>query len=179
MHFVFLYGRPATGKFTIAKSVADATGFRLFHNHLIVDATLALYDFGTAGFIALRDELWRTTFARLARDTQLPGVIFTFNPENSVPQAFVDDLFMLFEQAGATVHCVELTCPEPEIERRLDDPSRREFAKLTDVELYRRLRAEGVFDTPVIRRNRLVLDTQAIAPAEAAGRIVALCSEGK
>jgi hypothetical protein len=176
MHFVFLYGRPATGKLTVARDVAQRTGFRLFHNHLIVDATLAVYDFGTAGFIALRDELWRTAFARLARDAELPGLIFTFNPENTVPQAFVDDLFALFDEAGAAVHCVELTCPDDEIERRLDTDARRAFGKLTDAALFRKLRAEGVFDQPSIRRNRLVIDTLATPPADAAARIAALVS---
>lgn len=175
MHFVFLYGRPATGKLTVAKELATATGFRLFHNHLIVDATLAVYDFGTAGFIALRDELWRTAFARIARDTGIEGVIFTFNPENSVPQAFVDDLFVLFEQAGATIHCVELTCEEDEIERRLASGSRQTFGKLTDVDLYRDLRAKDVFAQPVIRRDRLVIDTGRVSAAEAAAQIAGQC----
>jgi hypothetical protein len=174
MHFVFLYGRPATGKLTVANEVAKRTGFRVFHNHLVVDATLAVYDFGTAGFIALRDELWRTAFTRLARDTDLPGLIFTFNPENTVPQAFVDDLFAMFDAAGATVHCIELTCPDDEIERRLDTASRRAFGKLTDATRYRTLRDEGAFDQPSIRRNRLVIDTLATPPAEAAERIAGL-----
>lgn len=176
MHFVFLYGRPATGKLTVAREVARRTGLRLFHNHLIVDATLAVYDFGTAGFIALRDELWRTAFARIARDKELEGVIFTFNPENTVPQAFVDDLFALFDETGATTHCVELTCPDDEIEKRLDTTSRRAFGKLTDAALYRKLRDQGVFEQPEIRRNRLVIDTLTTPPREAAERIAALLS---
>ncbi len=171
MNFVFLYGRPATGKLTVAREVARHTGFRLFHNHLIVDATLAVYDFGTAGFIALRDELWRAAFTRIARDTDLSGIIFTFTPENTVPQAFIDDLFAGFEQAGAAIHCVELTCPDAEIERRLDSASRREFGKVTDAALYRQLRDDGVFDAPVIRRNRLVIDTSATPAKDAAAQI--------
>jgi len=174
MPFVFIFGRPATGKLTVARELARLTGFRLFHNHLIVDAAKAVYDFGTPGFIALRDDLWRAAFTRLSRDPALPGLVFTFNPENSVPQAFVDDLFALFDQAGATVHCIELTCPEAEIERRLDSAVRHEFGKLTDVALYRTLRDQGAFETPVIRRNRLVIDTHASTPSEAAQRICAL-----
>ena len=175
VHFVVLHGRPATGKLTIARELARTTGYRLFHNHLIVDAALAVYDFGTPGFVALRDELWRTAFARLARDPDLPGLIFTFNPESSVPQAFIDDLLARFDAAGATITCVELVCTEAEIENRLDRASRRDFSKLTDVALYRRLRDGGVFDTPVIRRPGLVLDTGVLTAEEAALRIAALC----
>ncbi len=171
MEFVFIFGRPATGKLTVASELARLTGHRLFHNHLIVDAVKAVYDFGTAGFIALRDELWRAAFTRLARDPDLPGLIFTFNPESSVPQDFVDDLFALFEKAGAEIKCVELTCPEDEIERRLDATSRQDFGKLTDAALYRSLKSQGVFDTPVIRRNRLVIDTGTTSANEAAQRI--------
>lgn len=171
MQFVFLYGRPATGKLTVARELSRLTGLRLFHNHLIVDAVLAVYDFGTAGFIALRDELWRAAFARIARDPGLPGIIFTFNPESSVPQAFVDDLFALFESAGASIRCFELTCPDAEIARRLDSADRRTRRKLTDAALYRDLVAQGTFDRPVIRRNRFVFDTADTPPADTAAAI--------
>ncbi len=35
---VYLYGPPAVGKLTVATELQRLTGFRLFHNHLTVDA---------------------------------------------------------------------------------------------------------------------------------------------
>src|SRR3712207_8263459 len=33
-HLLFLHGPPAVGKLTVARRVAELTGWRLFHNHL-------------------------------------------------------------------------------------------------------------------------------------------------
>ncbi len=173
MQFVFLYGKPATGKLTVGRKLADLTEYPLFHNHLIVDAVLAIHPFGSAGFIAMRDVLWRAAFGEIVKADDLPGLIFTFNPEQTVPQSFIDDLFTMFEEAGHQIRVFELTCPEEEIERRLNAPSRAAHEKLKDVELYRRISGEGFFEQPVITRNRVVIDTHNQTPAAAAKAIAA------
>jgi hypothetical protein len=173
MKLLFLHGPPASGKLTVAREVAARNGWRLFDNHLTVDLALALCDFGTPGFVALREQVWLAGFRRALAD-RLPGLIFTFNPENSVPQRFIDDLFAEFAAAGAEIIPVELTADEAEIERRLGAASRHDKRKLTDLALYRRLRDAGVFRSPVIPPSRLRLDTGRLTPAEAAERIAAL-----
>jgi len=172
MKLLVLHGPLAAGKLTIAREVAALTGWRLFHNHLTVNLALAVYDFGTPGFVALREQIWLTVFRRALAD-RLPGVIFTFNPENSVPQKFIDDLFAEIAAAGGEVIPVELTATEAELERRMATSSRVENGKLTDLTLYRELRAAGTFLTPVIHHSRLSLDTGQLSPTSAARQIVA------
>ena len=58
MKLAFIFGLPAVGKLTIARELAERTGWRLFHNHEAVDAALARHEFGTPGFVALREEIW-------------------------------------------------------------------------------------------------------------------------
>ena len=99
--------------------------------------------------------------------------MFTFTPENSVPQKFIDDLFAEVAAAGGELIPVELTSSEAEIERRLAHDSRVQPGKLTDLALYRRLRDASAFRTPVIPSSRLRLDTGARPPAEAVREIVA------
>ncbi|MCX6950819.1 MAG: shikimate kinase [Verrucomicrobia bacterium] len=171
MKLLFLHGPPAAGKLTVACEVAARTGWRLFHNHLTVNLALAVYDFGTPGFIALREEVWLAVFRRALAD-HLPGLIFTFNPENSVPQRFIDELFAEVAAAGGEVIPVELTASEAELERRMGLDSRVQHGKLTDLALYRQLRAAGTFLTPVIPGSRLRLDTGTLSPEECAARIV-------
>ncbi len=173
MKLIFLYGRPAVGKVTVARELARLTGWRLFHNHLTVNLALALCDFGTPGFVALREQVWFAGFRRALAD-RLPVLIFTFNPENTVPQRFIDELCAEITAAGGEVIPVELTAPEAEIERRLGSESRRRDGKLNDVALYCRLRDAGVFDIPILPTPRLRLDTTTLAPAEAAARIAGL-----
>ena len=186
MNLVFLYGPPATGKYTVGRELAARTGYRFFHNHLVVDTALSVYDFGTPGFVELRDTIWRAVFTRVARkpdpdrdhDKDQPaGLLFTFNPETSVRQEFIDWLFGDYAASGVRILSVELVASESEIERRLGADSRRQFGKLTDLELYRRLRAAGVFSAPRIPRTDLRIDTQAYSPADAAQQIAQALAE--
>lgn len=170
MHLLFLHGPAAAGKYTVAKKLAALTGYELYHNHLVVDEVLKNHVFGTPGFVAERDRRWREYFA------QFPGpgranLIFTFNPENSVPQAFIDWLFAEPVRRGVKLTSVEITADETVIESRIASQQRQQFKKLTDVALYRRLRDTGAFATPLIPRTELRIDTGKVLPAEAAALI--------
>jgi hypothetical protein len=170
MKILFIYGRPAVGKLTVAREVAKRTGGRLFHNHLTVNLVLALHDFGTPAFVALREKMWLEAF-RSALAERIPLLIFTFNPEDSVPQAFIDRLFAEVAAAGAEMIPVELTTRESVIEERLGSESRRREGKMLDLATYRSLRARGVFETPRIPTPLLVIDTESRSPSDSATRI--------
>jgi chloramphenicol 3-O-phosphotransferase len=156
MKLIFLHGAPAVGKLTVARELAALTGFRLFHNHLTVDLVSSLFPFGSEPFVRLREQIWLAAFAEAARaDVSL---IFTFNPESTVRERFVQDAIDVVTASGGTVVFVELTCADEELERRLEDASRIEFGKLASVEQYRDLRAAGAFRFPKLP-NGLTLDT--------------------
>jgi hypothetical protein len=173
MKLLFIYGRPAVGKLTVARAVAERTGGRLFHNHMTVNLVLSVFDFGTPAFVALRERIWMDVFRRAIAE-KLPLLIFTFNPEDSVPQRFIDDLFREVSASGGEVIPVELTASEGAIEARLGNASRRKEGKTLDVKMYRALRVKGTFESPRIAAPRLTLDTEKLSPAEAAEQIAAL-----
>ncbi len=171
MNLVFIHGRPATGKLTVARKLVTLTGYELYHNHIAVDEALQLHAFGTPGFIQLRDLLWRQYFMRAAQKRP-PGVIFTFSPENSVPQEFIDWIFCEWAQT-TPLFSIELHASEAALEHRLTASTRRYFKKLTDLSLYRQLRARGFFNSPVIPHTDLRLNTERVSADEAARQIVA------
>jgi hypothetical protein len=56
-HLFILHGLAAAGKFTVGSlchQQLEPLGVRFFHNHLVVDAVKALFDFGTPAFIEMR-----------------------------------------------------------------------------------------------------------------------------
>ena len=167
MLLVFLHGPAAAGKYTVGRELAAGTGFELYHNHLVVDEVLKQHAFGTPGFVAERDRRWREHFAAAAADPRR-RLIFTFNPENSVPQAFIDWLFTELPARGTTLHSVGLVLSEPAIEARLGSDQRKGFRKLTDLALYRQLRDTGTFATPIIPRTDLEIDTEHATPSDSA-----------
>ncbi|HEY4247616.1 MAG TPA: hypothetical protein VGM64_12210 [Lacunisphaera sp.] len=172
MNLVFLHGRPATGKLTIARKLVTLTGYQLHHNHIAVDEALQLYAFGTPGFIQRREQLWREFFIRTAKQLP-PGVVFTFSAENTVPQSFIDWLFGEWSAIGIRLLSVELVASEAAIEARLGASQRKHFKKITELSLYRELRSRGAFNSPVIPRSDLQINTEKSSADEAAREIVA------
>jgi len=149
MRLVFLFGLPGSGKLTVAKELSALTGWKLFHNHLIVDLLLAVFPFGSKEFIELREQIWLSVFAAAAA-SQMPGLIFTFNPENTVRQSFIEQTLSLLSKHRARVEFVEMLCEESALENRLDTPERRAYKKMLSVTDYRELRNRSVFAFPVM-----------------------------
>ena len=170
MKLIFLYGLPGTGKLTIARELSQLTGYKLFHNHLTVDLLLSVFEFGSAPFVELREKIWLSVFEKAA---SLPALIFTFNPENSVRQSFIENMIRTVESRGGEVLFVEVVCDPAKLERRLDTPERRTHKKLVSPELFRKLKAEGVFDSPKMPVPKLTLNSTETSPQENAMEIVA------
>jgi chloramphenicol 3-O-phosphotransferase len=177
MKLVFLYGLPATGKLTVAQKLATLTGYKLFHNHLVVDLLLSVFDFGTEPFVRLREEIWLSVFEQAGR-SQLPGLIFTFAPERTVRPTFPDRAVSVVNATGGEVHFIELTCPVEELRTRLDNPSRLQYHKLTSHSLFDRLHAEGVFDSSKMPMPQLTIDTSLCTPEQAATRLAEILKPG-
>ena len=169
MDLVFIHGPAASGKLTVARELSRLTGFRLFHNHLTVDAVAAVFDFGSEPFVLLREQIWLSIFQESARRNV--SLIFTFTPERTVRASFVKTTLDAVASAGGRVLFVQLTCPIDELERRMADASRAQFGKLRSLELFRQLNRAGGFEFPKLPDSGLSIDTSQTSPAEAAVRI--------
>jgi predicted kinase len=167
MKLIFLYGMPASGKLTVARELANITGFPLFHNHLAVDLLLSTFEFGSAPFVELREQIWLSVFEQAAKNGT-PGLIFTFAPEATVRPTFLPALTRALTDAGATIEYIELTAPVAELKRRIGDASRRQYKKLDSIALFDQLHAEGAFHAFPMPQPRLSIDTSTVPPARAA-----------
>jgi chloramphenicol 3-O-phosphotransferase len=176
MKLVFIHGAPAVGKLSVARELHTLTGFRLFHNHLTVDLVSSVFTFGSEPFVLLREEVWLSVF----REAASSGIslIFTFNPEGTVRERFIDDAVSVVESAGGHVYFVELTCSESELERRIENPSRKEFGKLSSIEHHRALKEAGAFRFRELPRG-LTLDTTESSPSDTAALIEKYLSTGE
>lgn len=169
MNLIFLFGMPGVGKLTVARELSNLTGFKLFHNHLTVDLVTSLFEFGSESFINLREKIWLETFSEAIK-SDFAGLIFTFAPENTVPEDFPDKVKKLLEENGGNVVFIELKCEMEELEKRLMNSSREKFGKLNSLELFRQLHSQGVFDKPKITADFSV-DITNLSPDETAKMI--------
>lgn len=169
MRLIFLYGQPASGKLTVAKELSARTGWPVFHNHLVVDAVSAVFPFGSAEFVALRERFWLDVLGAAARAGR--SLIFTFAPEPTVSPSFAARARALVEEMGGSVVFVALTVSPQAQETRLAEPGRSAFGKLRSIELLQRLRSE--FDACMSRMPpaSTVIDTDRMTAAEAAAVI--------
>jgi hypothetical protein len=170
MKLIFIYGLPATGKLTVGKELAAATGYKLFHNHLVVDLLLPVFEFGSKEFVRLREEMWMMVFAEACR-SGVPGMIFTFAPETTVTTGFVANAVELMTRMGGEIDFVALECPVKELRARMGAASRTAYGKLTSVELFNELHGSGVFGMDAMPAARVTVDTSVVSPAEAAREI--------
>jgi chloramphenicol 3-O-phosphotransferase len=167
--FVVIYGPPASGKLTIARELSRLTKLKLFHNHLTVDLLLSVFEFGSPAFVRLREEIWLSVIREAC--AAKTGLIFTFTPERTVSEGFLNQLVDEATSREADVRLVEVVCSEDEIEQRLSHSSRKQFGKLNSVEEYRQLKAAGAFAVPTTLTCDLKIDTSVNAPGISAARI--------
>jgi adenylate kinase len=170
MKLIFLHGLPGVGKLTVARALAELTGYRLFHNHLSVDLVESVFEFGSEPFVELREMIWLAVFARAA-EAGLAGLIFTFAYDRTVRRDFIGNARSVLESSGSEILFVELKCTTAELERRIAHPSRARFGKLNSVERFRELSAAGAFVYPGMPADGLVMDTTGVSASEAARMI--------
>lgn len=168
MQLVFIYGLPACGKLTIATEVARQSGYGLFHNHLIVDALLAVFPYGSPEFVALREQFWIETIDAAARSGR--SLVFTFCPEPSVGAGFAERVQKVVQEAGGSVCFVRLEVAEAEQERRLVAATRT-GRKLRRVAVLRAVRAEFEEAMRAMPAPHLSIDTT-VTPVEESARQV-------
>ena len=167
--FVVIYGPPASGKLTIAQQLSQLTKLKLFHNHLTVDLLLSVFEFGSAAFVGLREQIWLSVMRQACEEKV--GLIFTFTPERTVSDGFLNLLIDEVTSCGADVRVVELVCSEAKIEQRLAGRSRKQFAKLSSIKEYRKLKAAGAFAVPSTLTPDLTIDTSVGTPTTSASQI--------
>jgi hypothetical protein len=132
MKLVFIYGPPASGKLTVARAVAAATSFRLFHNHLASDLALSIFDYGTKGFAELCIQL-RLNAMEAAAKADLPGLIFTYCYAAPRDHQFIANVKEVVARHRGTVCFVRLYTDRAILEERVVSPARTQFRKLATV----------------------------------------------
>ena len=75
--FLVIIGPPAVGKMTVGQEIAKQIDFKLFHNHLVIEALLPIFEFDSNHFKKLVKEFRTRVFEEIIVERP-KGIIFTF-----------------------------------------------------------------------------------------------------
>lgn len=106
---VIILGPHAVGKMTVGQELAKITGLRLFHNHMSIELTRKLFDYGEEEWHILNASIREKVFELFAKG-EFPGLIFTYMCAFEMESEFeyLQNLTDLFESNGANCYVVEL-----------------------------------------------------------------------
>lgn len=167
---VFLYGPPAAGKLTVAREIARLAGFKVFDNHLSMDAVLPVFDFGTPPFGRMLRAIRSAVLAEAARE----GVSLVFTSVYAHPQdiGYMEQMCAAIEDNGGRVHLVQLLCDRGVLLQRVVAEHRLLGSKLSDPDALSALLDSVDIETALPGRDSLVIDNTLATAEETARRIV-------
>jgi shikimate kinase len=124
---LFLYGPPAVGKLTVAKILAERTGYRLLHNHLLVNPIAEVFPFeNPANRMLVREFRLRILEEAVKSNINL---IATFGIAGNDPFSHITDVLRMIASHQGNVCLVHLTANQETILHRVTEQSRREHGK--------------------------------------------------
>jgi cytidylate kinase len=172
MKLIIIHGPPAAGKLTVANALSKRTYFKVFHNHLTIDCTEPVFEFGTAGFWEINVHLRREIIAEAARRDI--DVVHTCCYAKDVDDEYYRQLVAAARDNGGEVHAVYINCRDEVRKERIGDESRVRIRKLTDPASVDRQRGENLLFSlhPDFADQTLMIDTSDISPDEAATLII-------
>lgn len=176
MHLIILYGPPASGKLTIARELSKKTGFPLLHNHLIADFGNALFAFGTDEYVEFATTL-RTMAIDAALKANTPGLIMTFafgleTKGGKRDEAILKTISQRVKRHGGKTTFVHLTCDESVLFQRVTSESRKQFHKLSNPSILKKLLHMYNLERPISFAESLTIDTTKGSAKSCAEKII-------
>ena len=170
MKLIIIHGPPAAGKLTVANALSLRTYFKVFHNHLTIDCTEPVFEFGTAAFWAINLRLRCEVIAEVAR--QDIDMIHTFVYAKGQDDDAFRDLIAAAEDNRGEVHTVLVHCRNEVRKERIVSEHRFRMKKLTDPDSVVGSQERNDLLSTLPGRETLEIDTSDISPDEAATLII-------
>jgi shikimate kinase len=173
MKLIVLYGPPAAGKYTIAKAVAEKTGYKLFHNHLTVDLLKSVFEWGTPDFFRLSQKMRLDIFEQAAKEN-IPGVIFTFVYEKPTDDGFIKQLLERVESNGGKVIFIQIYCDKEGLLKRVKEESRKQFQKVKSEEGLLKTLADGEQMSSIDFVNSTKIDSSNLSAEDTVSKVLSI-----
>lgn len=166
---VCIHGPPGVGKLTVGQELEKLTGYLLIHDHLTIETAAAVFPFGEQGFAELRSTLFSALLD--AACTTQRGIVVTHADDVFWTPAFAQIVSACCKKHGYGQIRVLLQCARKEHERRISDPARANYQKITDIARLDKLIRAGEFERAPVTAFDIVVDTTRRRPPDIAADI--------
>ena len=183
MNFVFIYGRPAVGKYTVGKALSERTGYFLFHSHLSQDFVSNLPN---------APKYWSPEYQKLLFEVRANSIFDAAKSEKSFiftdvfrndaqDNAHLQTFFGIYRDMGGKVFPIELIADEVDFEQRIVDPKRKEMGKSCTLKENRSHKEMYALEDrrTIPGFENLTLNTSELSPQKAAEKIIEYINLGE
>ena len=182
MKLVIILGPHAVGKMTVGQVLAEITGLKLLHNHMVMELVRNFFDVFNSAEGRRLNSLFRQEILEAVAKSDLPGLIVTYMFAFELPSEYerINGIIELFESHNAQTCVVEL-CADYNVRlernktenRLLHKPSKRDIQKseaiFRSLEEKHRLNSEDGEILPF--KNYVKINNTDLSPKEAAVKI--------
>lgn len=173
MKLVLIFGNSAVGKMTVGQELTKITKLRLFHNHLVIEPVLEVFNEFNVGVIEKVREVFFKEFIK----TENEGLIFTFMwaLDRKEDWDYVSNVTKLFSE----VYYVELVAPvdvrlkRNKTENRLTNKKSKQDIKSSETRLLNdnlKARFES-YENEITFKNYIKIDNTNLAATKVAAMI--------
>lgn len=175
-----IYGPTASGKLSVAKELADITGYRLLDNHTILNAIVALFPFDDPALNTIRMRLGRKYRLEMFEEAAKAGVDFITTLIIGGPDsfAFMREAKAMVEEHGGHVLIVQLHPTLEAVMERVESESREGIKVASRNHLQKELISRPMQFDKFPDTEHLVIDNTDLQPREAALRVADYYSLG-
>ncbi len=172
MKLIILYGAPAAGKLTIATELRKIADVQVFHNHQVINMIEPFVTRKYSDFDQLIYQVQHEIIIAAAKANQANLVFtFAFASNEQVDVTFLTNLISEARAEGAETYPIFLRCDAETLRKRVVEPSRARYGKVSTVETMNALLQRYDFTKPLEEERGSVLRTDELTAAEAAQRI--------
>jgi len=174
---VFIYGPIAAGKLTVAEELAKRTGYKVFHNHLIIDLAKELFGKEDPRRPFFREGIYFDAVNRLTKLGVSLIITHAFSTNFISKTGLTDPVWVrktekIVLKNGAKFYGVQLLCDESVLLKRLKDKSRYKYHKLRNAKMMKELLKVYDHATPAPIKNDFAIDNTNLSPQKVADMII-------
>lgn len=138
MKLVFILGSQAVGKMTVGQELTKITDLKLFHNHVIIEPVMELFDEFKGKFIQDVRDMFFKEFAKSNKYGMIFTSTYAFNSEED--KKYLQHIKRIFSKYNTEFYYVELVASKEErIKRNSTDNRLKNKPSKRDVEASNKL----------------------------------------